>query len=172
MTNKINNQGMSLLELIISIAISAIVILMIVSFLSGAFRTFRRANDEVNLQMEAQTTINQITKLVMEAKEVSAKSIVSTEEERYLIDKPTGSDYGIIFRKDTKKLYLEELDAASETYLTVAIDDRLNLMTEYVGEFEIASVNGDNSVMNINLKLFLGADEFSISKKVNLRNAQ
>ena len=62
-----DNRGTSLIELVIALMISSIIILMIIFFLNTAFKGFWRTNDDVNLQMEAQTIINQLSTLIMES---------------------------------------------------------------------------------------------------------
>jgi len=152
--------------------------LMIISFISAAFRVFRRTNDDVKLQMEAQTAMNQIINIAMEAKSISAKTIITSQEERYLIDNldlAGYSDYALIYRKDLQKLYLVEM-APSDTLGSIVFDseehfDQECLLSEYVSEFNITSVGSDDSVKNIVMKLQLGQDTYDVTKEVNLRNA-
>jgi prepilin-type N-terminal cleavage/methylation domain-containing protein len=169
-----NNKGMSLLELVIAMAISAIVIMMIVSFISAAFRVFRKTNDEVNLQMEAQTTINQLTNILMEAKKVEKSNKISTTMNWYLIDNidlAGYNDYAIIFdhNDNVHKLYLVELNPG-DTYDAVAYTDQQNLLTEYVDEFTITPVDGKDNIQSIYLKLTLGNEDYELTKQVKLRN--
>lgn len=174
---KRNNKGMTLLELIISMAISIIVVLMIISFISAAFRVFRKTNDDVKLQMEAQTAMNQIVNIAMEAKSIVKDNLVTNpQDERYLIDNIDGvKDYAIIYRKDLNKLYLVTMEP-SETVSGIGFDgqeEHFNqeyLLTEYVAEFNITDAGG-NGVKKITMKLQLGQEEFEISKQVILRNA-
>jgi prepilin-type N-terminal cleavage/methylation domain-containing protein len=60
-----DNKGASLLELIIAMMIAAIILSMIFLFINSASKGFRKTNDNVNLQIEAQTIINQLSNLVM-----------------------------------------------------------------------------------------------------------
>lgn len=173
MNRRRNNKGMSLLELVIAMAISAIVILMIVSFISAAFRVFRKTNDEVNLQMEAQTAINQLANILMEAKKVEKSTIV----ERYRIDNidlAGYSDYAIVFDDSANELYLVEYNPASLpsgiTYENIPYSKTQNLLAEYVDEFRITPDNAEGSIQSIYLKLTLGNETYSITKQVDLRN--
>ena len=175
MHTKINNKGMTILELIISMAISIIVMLMIVSFISVAFRVFRKTSDDVNLQMEAQTSINQLVNMAMEAKKISTLTDNTAIDQRYQIYNLTGSlDYAIIYRSDFHKLYLVEMKA-TDTLGAIYFDteehfDQEYLLAEYVIGFSITSVDGDDGVKKITMKLGLGNDDYEISKDVNLRN--
>ena len=177
---KLDHKGMSLIELIISMTIAVIVVVMIITFISGASRAFRRTNDEVNLQFEAQTAGNQLAKLIMEAKKVSDTITVTAEEDyRYVIDSldlAEYSDYVIIFRKDLHKVYLVEM-AEDQTPDSIEFDeesfDKDYLLAEYVTDFRIRPVTVTNPaicMVNIEIKLGLGDDTFEIEKKVKLRN--
>lgn len=61
------NQGYSLIELVTSLAILAIVGLVLVGFLVIASKTFRSENTEVNIQYESQLTINQLKDLIVDS---------------------------------------------------------------------------------------------------------
>jgi len=173
MQSQIDNKGMTLIELIISIAISTIVMLMIVSFINGATKGFRRANDEVNLQMEAQTTINQLNNLALEAMDIYVTTIGENEKIRYII-KISDTEFYIVIHKNDK-LYLTQKtsEAGAETIAADDVNDALNLLTEYVDNFEIEINNSTGKVDFVTLKLTLslGGEEYSITKKARLRNA-
>ncbi len=177
---KLDHKGMSLIELIISMTIAVIVVVMIITFISGASRAFRRTNDEVNLQFEAQTAGNQLAKLIMEAKKVSDIITVTAEEDyRYVIeslDLAEYSDYMIIFRKKINKIYIIELEE-DQTPESIEFDeesfDKEYLLAEYVTDFRIqpvAVISPAICMVNIEIKLGLGDDTFEIERKVKLRN--
>ena len=67
MVNKNRNQGFSLVEILISLTILSIVGLILFSFLAVSSKTFRSVNTEVNLQYEAQLTINQLKDLMVDS---------------------------------------------------------------------------------------------------------
>jgi Type II secretory pathway, component PulJ len=171
---RINNKGMSILELIISMTISAIVVFMIITFISAAFRVFRKTNDDVNLQMEAQTAMNQIVNIAMEAKEISEPYSIGNIA-RYKIDhlNVTGnSDYALIYDGNQQKLYLVTLSAAStDEYKTVIYSEKDNLLAEYVAEFLVKDAQaGKDSTKRIAIKLQLGSNDFLSTQTVCLRN--
>lgn len=64
---KLNNRGLTLMELICAIAILAIVTASIGSVMVVSARSYQRGNDEVSLQQEAQITANQIADLVIDS---------------------------------------------------------------------------------------------------------
>ena len=64
---KNNNQGFSIIEMLISLTILSIVGLSLFGFLAVASKTFRSVNTEVNLQYESQLTINQLKDLMVDS---------------------------------------------------------------------------------------------------------
>lgn len=169
----IDNKGMTLIELIISIAISSIVVLMIVSFIDGASETFRRANNEVNLQMEAQTALNQLNNLAMEAKNIIETEPLASEDKRYIIESNTDF-YTVILVKSDKKIYLvhkSKSDSTIEDAKTVLYNEAEHLLTEYVKDLTISTID-EKKVVTITLTLSLGEEkDYKVNKKVRLRNA-
>lgn len=168
-----NNKGMTLIELIISMAISAIILSMIIMIISSASKSFRRTNDEVNLQLEAQTTINQLSNLAMEASKIEKSlNIPPPIEDKYIITSLPKS-YAILFIKDVQRLYLIDEDtpsAADAAAYSDTEDFRAKyLMAEYVDEFTISGYGTNKITINITFKL--GSDIYKVNKKIKLRNA-
>lgn len=180
MQRKQNNKGITLLELIISMAISIVVVLMIVSFINSSFRVFRKTNDRVTLQMEAQTAINQLVNLAMEAKGISDEAVILTNADiRYQVDRIDLAgyhNYAIIWRMDYKKLYLVELVPPMNDFGDISFDreedfDQEYLLAEYVEEFSITSVAGNAGLKKIKLRMRCGDEEYEVTKEIILRNA-
>lgn len=71
---KANNKGFTLIELIISVSISIILLGTVASLLWQSSNYYRRSNEEVALQMEAQTILNQLKELIGEADNVEYDS--------------------------------------------------------------------------------------------------
>lgn len=65
-----DNKGFTLIELIISITISALIFIAVSSFLRQSIIYYRRSNEDVSLQMEAQIILNQLIDLIEEANHV------------------------------------------------------------------------------------------------------
>jgi type II secretory pathway pseudopilin PulG len=158
---------MSLVELIISMAISAIVLSMIMIIISIASKSFRRTNDEVNLQLEAQTTMNQLSNLIMEAGRIEeSANKPSSADKKYMIS--TGSKcYALLLIKDDMRLYLMEGNTKEEAD-TAAYSPEANLMGEYIKDINISGLQLKK--VTIDLTFTLGEDEYDISRTVKLRN--
>ncbi len=167
MRKDLKNSGMTLLELILAMAISVIVVMMIIAFISGALRVFRKTNNEVNLQMEAQTTMNQLTGLLMEASRITGP-VTDPDEDRYHIE--NSSEYGlaVIWDKENGRLYLVELGSGDD-YETVAFTEQENLLAEYVSRFSMPQKDG--ALYGIELELQIDErDMYELNNKVELRN--
>lgn len=67
---RMDNKGFTLVELMISMAISVIVIASIAYFMNYSSKNYKSANDEVILQTEAQAILNQLNDLIIEASNV------------------------------------------------------------------------------------------------------
>ncbi len=163
-----DNRGTSLVELVIAMAIAAVVISMIMFFINVAAKSFRKTSEEVNLQMEAQTTVNQISNLAMEAKAMEV--LAAAGESRYIFHYNNNEFCTIIFTDGEKKLY-QVSTTDLEQAKTATYNMQQNFLAEYVQSLEI-SVNSTNQSVTIDLKLALGKDEYQIKKTVKMRNAK
>jgi type II secretory pathway pseudopilin PulG len=170
-----NNDGITLIELIISMAITAIVLSMIVLLINTATHSFRRTNENVNLQLEAQVTMNQLSTLVMEAGSIEDSTTgTETGDIKYLL--VNSSDcYAVFFRESEKKLYLIQKDTkvlADEVNPTIN-DEAQNtyLLAEYVSDIEID--HSKDGIAVIKIVFQLGEEPpYTANKKVMLRNLQ
>ncbi len=155
-----------MIELVIAMAIAAVVISMIMFFISVAAKSFRRTSDDVNLQMEAQTTINQISNLAMEAKAVDIWN--GTDDIRYTFQYNDTEFKTIILVSDEKKLY-QVSTTGFEDAKTVSYNMQQNFLAEYVQSLVLTS---ENKSVTIDLSLSLGEDQYQISKTIKMRNAK
>ena len=64
---KQNNQGMTLIELVVAFAILGVVAVAVSMFIITGIRSYSKANNETNVQSEAQTALNQINNMVIDA---------------------------------------------------------------------------------------------------------
>lgn len=76
---KQDNRGLTLIELIIAITVSAIIMLTITLFISNALRSYNAATGTVDLQMEAQVMMEQLSSWIMEGNYVTVKPITITD---------------------------------------------------------------------------------------------
>lgn len=168
-----NDNGMTLIELIISLAISAIILTMIIMIISSASKSFRRTGNEVNLQKEAQVTINQLTNLLMEANDINISSnlLPTSDDKKYLITY-LAENYAVLFIKKEQKLYLikdEPMLPADDVIYTDSDDFTARyLMAEFVKDFEIKDY--DTKKVTVAITFEIDDKEYSTSRKIVLRN--
>ena len=159
-----DNRGTSLIELIIALAISSIIILMILFFINNASKSFRKTNNDVNLQMEAQIILNHLSNLAMEATHMEAYPDIS-DEKRFIFKYKDDEYYTIIF-KDTY-LYQVATDDLTKAKQPSIYNKEQHFLAEFVQDLNITP---NEKSVTIDLTLSLGDDTERISKRVKFRN--
>lgn len=155
-----DHKGFTLVELLVSISISVIVMSSIAYLTSYSSRNYRRASEDVSLQMEAQTIINQLDDLIMEAYNVKYDSNLLTiyqEDANYLI-----------FVDTAKQKLLFEKVLPGETPTGDYIE-----FGRFVENFQVVDTGADdrNNVIEISIDLRREGKSYSIKEnKVTLRN--
>lgn len=189
---KIDNRGITLVELIIVMGLAAIVSLMAFSFLQDTTHYYNLTNAEVDIQMEAQTTYNQVRDLVMNSEQgVVAFGMETSSEDRELT--VGGKEYSalviynneniqaIIYDPTIKKMYMVEEVKSDVKYgnkehviecIGKISDD--NLMSEGISSFE-ADTNNLNSVssnrmLNMTLEVSKKGKTNKYESYVTMRN--
>lgn len=162
-----DNKGTSLLELVIAMAIASIILSILLFFINGAANVFKKANNEVNLQLEAQTTINQISKLAMEAESLAVYPQPPATPVRFIFSHES-SYMALVYDEAQDILYLMET-ATFEAACNDPVDKTMHYLAGYVDGFGITS-NTEGKYVKISLSLLLGKDTYSINKTVKMRN--
>lgn len=180
---KIDNKGVTLVELIVVMAIGAIVALIAFSFLHDSTRFYNKVSAEVDIQMEAQTTYNQIRDLVMNAEiGVVAFGMPTSSEDRKLT--VGGKDYralviynknniqAIIYNPTNKKLYLvvdtrNIVKYGNQAHIVECVDkiSDVNLMSEGVSKFNVDTSELNSVISNGMLQMKI---EFTKKDKSNM----
>lgn len=158
---KQDNKGMTLVELLISIAISSIVIASIAFFMNYASRNYRNASNDVMLQTEGQTILNQLNEMIIEANNV----------------KFAGATLTIYQEEETITITLDP--AANELIYNKYKLDGTHLVTDelagkYVESWSVVDTGTDDSNRQIGLSLHLRKDSntYQIENEiVSLRNS-
>lgn len=157
---KIDNKGFTLVELMIGIAIMSLLSISIVTFIGYGSRNYRKAQEEVTLQVEAQTIINQLSDLIIEAYNVKYQD-----------------DMLIIYHNDAK--YIITLDTSNNQLLyervkagELSSGDK-KLFGQYVTSLEIVDTgeNDLNKTIQISINLKKNNTDYSIKEQyVTIRN--
>ncbi|WP_167955245.1 PilW family protein [Anaerosporobacter faecicola] len=189
---KLNNQGLTLVELIIVMALAGIVSLIAFSFLQSGTQFYNTISAEVDLQMESQTTYNQIREMVMNAERGAVafgmptssdnrKLVVSGKSYRALVIYNSNNVQVILYDPASKKLYLLEEARTSAQYGNQAhvisciskIKDE-NLMSAGVSEFDVDTTKlnsvASNGMLSMKLVFTKKGENYTCESYVTLRN--
>ncbi len=138
MNIKLDNKGMSLMELLIAVAIASVVSLLIVTMMTSSSTMFRRESEVIDVQNDLQVVQNQVRDALMEAKEISiVKSgdsvriytgAVDTATNKLTSEGNTGTECIITYKDDV--LYL------SNSYMTDI--PKGYILSENVTDFDIS----------------------------------
>ena len=175
---KLNDKGVTLVELIIAIAVSTIVIAMVITFLTAGTKSYTSANDEVSLQMESQTVMNQLEDMIMGSywTEIRTVEVVDAivNVKALIIYNEENIDV-IYWDREAEKLYLvdEQTFDTIRNLSSISYTDEENLMAVYVKEIEIPT-NEDDILAKKGLQLVITFENDSninsIVRNITFRN--
>lgn len=136
---KQNNKGFSLLELLITIAISAFVILSALTFLNVGTRNYQNNSNVTTLQQEVSYANNLLGTAIREANSSNTKIYYTNNGNN--IELHTGKKV-FYYNDDTKSLYVYE-EVPGGTYTN---DYQDNFITKYIEDFNIKFIaDSDNA---------------------------
>ena len=194
-----NQKGFTLVELIIAIAILAIVTLAVCGFIVVGSRSYTSANTDIMLQQEAQLALNQISDVIIDTTEsinygsgtemVLKDSEFSSEpDEKDLVVinshdglSPTDSSlqnnnlcYQFEWRKDTETIYFRDSEATITESHPKPDEAEWNdwaILAQHVKELHIdISQFEENRVVMVSMTFENGNREYSTSNNVTVRN--
>jgi prepilin-type N-terminal cleavage/methylation domain-containing protein len=166
---KKNNRGFSLVELVVVVAILAVVGVAVMGFLTTSSNLFKHVSTDVDLQEEAQITMNQLENLLINAE----AGVNYTANELCIYN--TDSRY-VITWDDTKNVlnYRKEMRTSdgSGGYLLTFDSATDALMSEYVKSFVVTtSSSGSMTIVNVALGMEKGDKTYSTNQNFSLRNS-
>ena len=186
-----DQNGITFIELIIAIAISAIIMAAATMFLGAAHKNYNNASAQIDLQSESQILMEQLGMWVMEGNRVEAldasasgaKGIVIYQIPRTpSVENPDGAAAQdpvtkrvIWLSASGKKLYTKTTTVtdltADTTVITAATDEvQQNLLGEYVTDFT-GSVDEDSKAsVTISLKMEYLKQSYEIKNVFKVRN--
>lgn len=142
------NKGLSLVELLITIAILSIVLVIAVSFMMTGSRSFTKGNADSNVQKEAELTVNQIEDMIIDINGGVSKTddAAKTEVTMYHAeDDGSGTmlytKSAVTWNKSDHNIYCSKwevsYDASTGTYVDNATDYENQLLAEHVTSFDV-----------------------------------
>ena len=152
---KINNKGLTLVEVMCTVAILGIASTAISSALVTSSRNYQRGVSEIDVQQNSQFVKNQIENLIIDA----AGDVVFENNELKI--QGSDADYTIIFKPEEETLYYIENDNYSD----------LHILAENVKFFEADTSNfATNRTVAFDLKIAKQGREFCSTHLVTSRN--
>lgn len=165
---KLNNEGYSLVELIVSMLVMSMVMFIAIAFINSSRNTYERISTETSLQTEAQITTNYINEIMLEALEWGLVTSSDTDTVVYYADAPDNSEIGVstkvlyryyfILDKTTYKMYFTKLvktdvSALETTAIANAKGNLRKLLAEHVKNvvFTTKSTNSTGELVNVDL---------------------
>lgn len=190
---KLNNKGLSLVEVLVALAIASIVATLIMSLVTSGSRFYRKQSNSIDLQNELQETSNKVADALMEATELYV-----SEQSGMLVIK-TGDFSGTSKVKPKCIIWVKPHDDVSgmvyvmDTDAPLSMDDAYDgyCMSKYVSDFSLKiddsclKLDDDGNivydalgnkiyeqpiVLNVSIKVSNDNESKQDSKTITLRN--
>ncbi|MDY6104818.1 MAG: prepilin-type N-terminal cleavage/methylation domain-containing protein [Acetatifactor sp.] len=183
---KHNNKGFSLVELIIAITISLIVLGAATMMLGSAQKSYRVAEETINLQKESQILMERLASFIMECNKVDSamgdtvlilKTVPRNQGKTVGTDVPAvvsipNPKTVVIWQKDNK-LYLKEDSSASFTVNASFLDSwatEENCISEYMDSFTYYYDSTKKQQVKITLLMKDGSQSYTLTDDIMIRN--
>ena len=156
------NQGMSLVELLVSVAVLGIAMFGIVGLMNLSTRYYSNSSKEVEVQQELQTTFAMVSNMIVDANESvsydasSKKATIVNKTKKYIV------------QLGGRNLYAKEFDvAAAETDIKTSE----NLLADRVESFSLDTSHYDDGYITLAMSVKYGTRTAAMTKNVFMRNA-
>lgn len=173
---KNDNRGLSLAELIVSLAIFAVVLTSVFGFMMAGSRAYTNVSDRLSLDLDAELLMNQLTEYLIDCN----GTVYYQDQSLYIVNQAKDGSYTakvFSFHPEDKALYF-----GSGTAKKVSSGSRLrfsttaagtDLLAQNVVSLEVQTVSQDGerlSSVRIFFKLAKGSDIYTADKTLALRN--
>ena len=186
-----DQNGITFIELIIAIAISAIIMVAATMFLGSAHKNYNNASAQIDLQSESQILMEQIGMWVMEGNRVEALDpstsgaqgiVIYRIPRKTSVENPNGaaapepaSKRVIWLSASGKKLYTKTADVADPekdtTVIAANVDEvQQNLLGEYVTAFTGTVDASSQASVTVSFKMQYLKQNYEIQNMFKLRN--
>lgn len=186
-----DQSGFTLVELIIAVAVSAIVVSAVCGFMIVGSRSYTSVNTELMLQQEAQLTLNRITDVMIDA----TGSINYGDDERLVCgdlefgsepavkilvvvnqgdEENPGLSYRFDWNREEKILYFSTSDTLMDGKRLEPVFQENNraVLAEHVTEFQVdLSQLEESGIATVSLVFTEGGREYKVFSSVAVRNA-
>lgn len=195
---KLDNKGISLIEILVGMAIGSVVLIAAFSIFNYTSSSYSSTSKKITAQEEAEYASNFIYELLIESTDARVthasvgsglggtrcKVLVVTSNE-YKVDESTGKNTAykkfnfVVYNEDNQKLYFtsalsnEEFSTSLVESYTSGINDDTKLLAEHVSQFDASAGNVlEGEAVNYSLSVNDGSSNFSVSNDVYSRNTE
>ncbi len=189
--NKVNKKGFTLVELLVSVAIMAVIALLVARFVASSTAAYRRISSKTKIQEACQDSLNQVSNIVRNSKEL----IITRGFDNTIVMESINYEnktIRLVYVPDTEendfgRIYVDYDYVESDDDITaLAPGEEYNdhLLTDLVRNFTVdySRYNGEDEsgnvieieqkrVLDITLTLERNGQEFSRNVKAALRNS-
>lgn len=160
----VKNQGMSLVELLVAVAVLGLAMIGITALLSFSAKYFASSSKEVEIQSELQTTFALVNNMVVDANVSitysSGKAVITSTKATYVV------------QLNGTKLYAAVYNPADSTAIAAGPVDSndTNLIADHVDEFSINTSHLSEGYVTLHMKASYKGREAEMARNVFLRN--
>lgn len=174
MVKQLQREGYSLVELLIAIAISAIVLTGVLALLGFGTRNMRLTQARVELQNQAKDAVNHVSAYVMEASRVTWKEegdLLTVSRDKIGADHKVESTEQFFYWRSGEGIYFAR---SSEVDPAALPADRKHLLVDHITGFTCeVKTNGDTGREFLHVVMTLADEdiaEFTCEKDISMRN--
>ena len=165
----VRNQGMSLVELLVAVAVLGLAMIGITALMGFSAKYFASSSKEIEIQSELQTTFALVNNMVVDAN-VSITYEPATKKATIVNSTTT-----YVVQLSGTKLYAKSYGpgASSTDIASGPVDSAgTNLIADHVDAFSIDTSHKANGYVTLYMKTSYGGREAEMARNVFLRNAK
>lgn len=186
-----NQKGFSLVELVITMALLAMVSLAVSGFIATGSRTYVNTNREIQVQKEAQLSVNQMTDIIIDVEKgvqyvdgtceltEGATSATVVKRELKLYNEKNNKSYLLRFyggsdmienEKENCIYLLEGVDVGTGGVIDIQFTGEEYLLAQYVEDFNVDISELADKRMEMRVKYTMDSRSYETKETVKLRN--
>ncbi len=184
------NDGFSLVELIVSMLVSMLVISSVVLFITVAMNFYRSTNEELKLQMESQIAMNLIADIVIETKSDVIMNYITIDGYNYpVLDINTGVfdsvsattinyHHIIVYDSNTNRLLYDKYQETAGVTFVLEDEVRNNILGEgnlkkvFLADYVTGlNVTQSGALIQITIDFANGDNTYHATQNINMRNS-
>lgn len=172
---KKNQKGFTIVEMIVAIAILAVIGTGVTSLLVSGANNYKKQRQDIDLQYEAQLTINQLQDMIISTTKALNFDVNGDSSEKTFTISDKSSCYEIVWKKSDNRLYYTKYtlsqDASGVVSKTADASADNVLMTQYIDSFDIDLSDAvSRNVVKFNLNFVKDDKSYHTTHNVTLRN--